>query len=195
MKWRNSEVPNTGETWQRSSEDGEKARKKKVSSHLHKLGVTEARPNEHNTIIEVCQAFGDRGLEESQWHERHQNGHSLGARHCPTTVLSPLRGLLRKQTAAATSPETILHFKSPGPNKRMSLSLWSLWLHVSYPYSQKNLFFLLQVPPPNDHLNPNGSSLLLNFFGTLPLEWSISVRLIFHSEWYPFHFSPFVCLT
>lgn len=41
-----------------------------MSSHLHKLGVTKARPNEHNAIIEVCQAFSNRCLGESQQHER-----------------------------------------------------------------------------------------------------------------------------
>lgn len=150
------EAPNTEEPWWRSSKGGKEApRKKKVSSHLHKLRVPKARPNEHNTVIEVCQAFSNRGLEDSQWHERHQNKHPRGDWH----VLPPPWHLLRKWTAAAMSPETILHFKSPGYTKQMFLNLWSLWLPLSHPYSQKKLHFLLQVSAPN-HFNPNGSDLL-----------------------------------
>ena len=55
-----------------------------MSSHLHKLGVTKARPDKHNAVIKVRQTFSNRGLKENQRHERHENGLHVGSRHRPT---------------------------------------------------------------------------------------------------------------
>lgn len=55
-----------------------------MSSHLHKLRVTKARPNKYNAIIEVCQAFSNGGLGESRHRESHQYGLHGGFRHRPT---------------------------------------------------------------------------------------------------------------
>lgn len=57
-----------------------------MSSHLHKLGVTKARPDKHNTVIKVCQALSNRGLKENQGHERPENGLHVGSRHHPTNL-------------------------------------------------------------------------------------------------------------
>lgn len=35
-----------------------------MSSHLHKLGITKARTDKHNTIVKVRQALGNRGLKK-----------------------------------------------------------------------------------------------------------------------------------
>lgn len=37
-----------------------------MPSHLHKLGITKARTDKHNTIVKVRQALGNRGLKENQ---------------------------------------------------------------------------------------------------------------------------------
>lgn len=58
-----------------------------MSPHLHKLGVTKARPDKHNTIIEVRQALSNRGLEvkgmkdirmDSTWDRSSLRSHLLG---------------------------------------------------------------------------------------------------------------------
>lgn len=89
-----------------------------MSPHLHKLGVTKARPDKHNTIIEVRQALSNRGLEVKGMKDIR-----MDSTWDPDTVLPLLRHLLRKLTSAAMTYKTILHLKSPGHTQQMFLNL------------------------------------------------------------------------
>lgn len=60
-----------------------------MSSHLHKLGITKARTDKHNTIVKVRQALSNRGLKENQQHERHQKVLHKGSRHHPIHLSDP----------------------------------------------------------------------------------------------------------
>lgn len=75
-----------------------------MSSHLHKLGITKARTNKHNTIVKVRQALSNRGLKENQQHERHQKVLHKGSRHHPIHLSDPC---LEKQQLQPRSPKQV----------------------------------------------------------------------------------------